>query len=312
MYIFIVNTKAGNGRAKRIFLKLKKTELYQKIDSRFYYTEYEGHAEELVRSIQNMEEISAIIAVGGDGTLHEVINGVDHHYIPIAFIPGGSGNDFARGIGLKEKPLQILKSVVEGKAETPYFFGDYDLDDKESRKFVNSMGFGFDALIAKKANYSFYKRILNFFNIGKLSYAIALIHILITFKPMEVDLNVNGNVRKLSDCWMVTITNHPYYGGGMKINPTAKIQPYKFSVLLIHSISKWKVLALFMTVFTGKHTHYKEVEVFETTSLKITSNKKIDYQVDGQTDTCNSCMITKERKGISILGTAEKYKRGVS
>src|SRR5690625_3472336 len=133
MYIFIVNTKAGNGRAKRIFLKLKKTELYQKIDSTFYYTEYEGHAEELVRSIQNMEEISAIIAVGGDGTLHEVINGVGHHYIPIAFIPGGSGNDFARGIGLKEKPLQILKSVVEGKAETPYFFGDYDLDDKESR-----------------------------------------------------------------------------------------------------------------------------------------------------------------------------------
>ncbi|MFA1820269.1 diacylglycerol kinase family protein [Virgibacillus oceani] len=312
MYIFIVNTKAGNGRAKRTFSKLEETELYQKINSSFYYTEYEGHAEEIVRSLPNKQGISAIIVVGGDGTLHEVINGVDYHYMPIAFIPGGSGNDFARGIGLNESPLEILKSIVEGKAETPYFLGDYHLDDAGKRNFVNSMGFGFDALIAKKANYSFYKRILNFLNVGKLSYAIALIQILITFKPTEVELNVNGKIRELSNCWMVTITNHPYYGGGMKIIPTAKIQSNTFSVLVIHSISKWKVLALFMTVFTGKHIHYREVEVMETTSLKITSKQKMDYQVDGQTDTCYSCKITKERKGISILGTTEKDNLSVS
>src|SRR5690625_861330 len=167
MYIFIVNTKAGNGRAKRIFLKLKKTKLYQKIASTFYYTEYEGHAEEIVRSFQNTQDISVIIVIGGDGTLHEAINGMDHHVMPIAIIPGGSGNDFARGIGLKESPLQILKNIVEGRADSPYFLGNYIIDRAEERHFVNSMGFGFDALIAKRANYSFYKRIFNFFNIGK-------------------------------------------------------------------------------------------------------------------------------------------------
>jgi YegS/Rv2252/BmrU family lipid kinase len=312
MYIFIVNTKAGNGRAKRIFSKLKNTARYQKMESTYYYTEYEGHAEEIVRSLENKKAIDAIIVVGGDGTLHEVINGVNHHDMPIAFIPGGSGNDFARGIGLREKPLEILERVAEGRADIPYYLGNYSLDDTKKRNFVNSMGFGFDALIAKKANYSFYKQILNFFNIGKLSYVLALIHILITFKPMEVELQDNGKVRKLKGCWMVTITNHPYYGGGMKINPTAKVQPNKFSVLLIHSISKWKVLALFITVFTGKHIHYREVEIFDTTSLKITSKQGMDYQVDGQTDTCYSCDITKERQGISILGTAEKDNRGVS
>ena len=312
MYIFIINTKAGNGRAKRIFSKLERTALYQNINSTCYYTAYEGHAEKIVRALPNKQEISAIIVVGGDGTLHEVINGVDHHDMPIALIPGGSGNDFARGVELKEKPLQILESVVKGKAEMPYFLGNYCLGNAEKRNFVNSMGFGFDALITKKANYSFYKRILNFLNVGKFSYAIALIQVLITFKPIEVELDVNGKIRRLTNCWMVTITNHPYYGGGMKINPTAKIQSNKFSVLLIHSISKWKVLALFMTVFTGKHIHHREVEVFETTSLKITSKHKMDYQVDGQTDTCFSCKITKERKGISILGTTEKDNLSVS
>lgn len=312
MYIFIVNTKAGNGRAKRIFSRLKKTELYGKMETAYYYTAYEGHAEKMVRSFENKQDIDAIIVVGGDGTLHEVINGVDHHEIPIAFIPGGSGNDFARGIGLREKPLDILKSVAEGGADVSYYLGNYHLDGRTKRNFVNSMGFGFDALIAKKANYSFYKRILNFFNFGKLSYAIALIQILFTFKPMEIELKVNGRTERLKHCWMVTITNHPYYGGGMKINPTAKVQPNYFSVLVIHSISKWKVLALFITVFTGKHITFKEVEVFDATSLKITSRAKLDYQVDGQTDTCYTCELTKESKGISIMGTTVKEKQGAS
>jgi YegS/Rv2252/BmrU family lipid kinase len=312
MYIFIVNTTAGNGRAKRIFSKLKKTDLYKSLESVYYYTEYEGHAEEIARSLSNFMEIKAVIVVGGDGTLHEVINGLDHHKISIAFIPGGSGNDFARGIGLSEKPVKILQRVVDGTTEVPFYLGNYLLDGGENRRFVNSMGFGFDALIAKKANYSLYKRILNFFNLGKLSYAIALIQILSTFKPMEVKLKDNGEVTSLKNCWMVTVTNHPYYGGGMKINPTSKIQPNKLSVLLIHSISKWKVLALFLTVFTGKHIHYHEVELFETASLEIIFNKETDYQVDGQTDTCFSCKITKERQSTSILGRAEKTEQGVS
>jgi YegS/Rv2252/BmrU family lipid kinase len=312
MYIFIVNIKAGNGRAKRIFSKLQKTDLYQKIEKAYYYTEYKGHAEEIVRSLPSLQEINAIIVVGGDGTLHEVINGAGPRDMLIAFIPGGSGNDFARGIGLREKPLQILERVVDGTVDTPYFPGEYRMEDEKKRIFVNSMGFGFDALIAKKANYSFYKRILNFFNIGKLSYVFALIQVLIMFKPMEIELKNNGEVTELKDCWMVTITNHPYYGGGMKINPTSKIQPNKFSVLVIHSISKRKVLALFMTVFTGKHIKYSEVELFETSTLEIISNREMDYQVDGQTGTCYSCKITKEKKGISILGMAESEKLGVS
>ncbi|GAB3792164.1 diacylglycerol/lipid kinase family protein [Virgibacillus kimchii] len=312
MYIFIVNIKAGNGRAKRIFLKLQKTELYKRLESKYYYTKYEGHAEEIARSLVHLQGIKAMIVVGGDGTLHEVINGVDHYVVPIAFIPGGSGNDFARGIKLRDSPLEILEKVVGGTADAVYYLGNYHMDGSGKRNFVNSMGFGFDALIAEKANNAFYKRILNFLNMGKLSYVIALLQIIITFKPMELELKDNGKVTKLKDCWMVSITNHPYYGGGMKINPRSKVQPHKFSVLIIHSISKWKVLALFITVFTGKHIHYQEVEVFETTSLEVTTKKSINYQVDGQTDTCYTCKITKEREGIPILGTAEKDQQGNS
>src|SRR5699024_8673172 len=97
---------------------------------------------------------------------------------------------------------------------------------------------------------------------------------------------------------------HPYYGGGMKIIPNAKIEPTRFPVLIIHSISKWKVvLGLFMTVFSGKHIKFKEVELMMVHSLKVCSNRKLTYQVDGATNTCYSCEITKQSDPIHVLGT---------
>lgn len=83
------------------------------------------------------------------------------------------------------------------------------------------MGFGFDAEIAATSNASKYKGLLNLLRIGKFSYVIALIQILIRFKPQEIEVEIDGENRIIQDCWMITIANHPYYGGGMKIIPDA-------------------------------------------------------------------------------------------
>lgn len=94
-------------------------------------------------------------------------------------------------------------------------------------------------------------------------------------------------------------------GGGIKIIPQAIIQPSTFLILLIHSISKWKILGLFLTVFTGKHTTFKENELFETTKLKIMSKGNTPYQVDGETAVCDSCTITKQSKALYIMRTGK-------
>lgn len=304
MYIFIVNPRAGNGRAKRAFAKIRKSKSYNRVESIHYVTAYSGHAETIASRImkEHNEEIDCIIVVGGDGTIHEVMNGFSCNDIPVAFIPGGSGNDFARGCGMKGSPVKIFEQILEGRYRIPYWLGEYQKNNEKKRFFVNSMGFGFDAEIALVANRSRYKKALSFLHLGTVSYVIALVLVLFTFKPMTMELVLNGNKRILQNCWMVTIANHPYYGGGMKIIPGAKIEPAVFPVLLIHSISKWKVLAVFLTVFTGKHIQFKEVELAIANQLKIHSKKKIPYQVDGQTDFCNSCAISKQNKSFHVFG----------
>lgn len=305
MYVFIVNPTAGRRRAMRIFSKIKSSKLYQEIDSRYFLTERQGDAEEIVRHLvqKRHQKITAIIIIGGDGTIHEVINGIGKQRIPISVIPSGSGNDFVRGCSIMKKPIDILRATINGRHNIPYWLGNYQTASGITRYFLNSIGFGFDAEIARTANRSFYKKVLNKLGLGRLGYIIALLQVLVYFKPLDIEVEVNGKQRTLYDCWMVTITNHPYYGGGMKIIPSAKIQSSLFPVLIIRSISRWKILGLFMTVFTGKHIKYKEVELFETTMLKVSSKGRMYCQVDGEVDICNPCTITKQSSSIQIMGS---------
>jgi diacylglycerol kinase (ATP) len=304
MYLFIINPKAGSGRAMRIFSDIQQSESYRQIESKYYFTEYVGHEEEIAKEISKDSSGKTIIVIGGDGTVHEVINGLSTTDIPIGFIPGGSGNDFARGCGIRGNPEQILKQIIENKQSLKFWIGKYGQDYTEQRKFVNSISFGFDAEIAKTVNESSYKALLNRIGLGSVSYIIGILQVLIHFKPMNVTIEVDGEQQLLNDCWIVLTGNHPYYGGGMKIIPKAVAQPDVLPVLIIHSISKWKVLALFITVFFGKHEKYKEVETLKAKTLKITSEHPILFQVDGQTDTCYSSSIRKQAEPMIINGTA--------
>ncbi|MGF7014413.1 diacylglycerol/lipid kinase family protein [Ornithinibacillus bavariensis] len=305
MYVFIVNPVAGNGRGEKIYRRLSKTDFFKRLDSKVYITAFQGHAEKIARQLvlQAHTNIKTIIVVGGDGTIHEVVNGIGNSRIPIGYIPGGSGNDFGRGCKVRGTPKQMLRRIVEDSDVTPYWIGDYLLENGEKRHFVNSIGFGFDAEIAEHANQSVYKKLLNRFHIGKITYVIALILVLFKFKPFEIEIEVDGTRQVIKKCWMVTIANHPYYGGGMKIIPTAKIQPQRMPVLIIQDISKWKILGLFLTVFTGKHTSFKEVTVIEAEKVSISSTNLIFYQVDGQTSKCNTCTLLKNSREIQVLGT---------
>ncbi|MEN2769192.1 diacylglycerol/lipid kinase family protein [Ornithinibacillus xuwenensis] len=305
MYIFIVNPVAGNGRGYKIFKKLSKSMIYQQIIAEYYLTEYPGHAEEITKNISKGShvELKAIIVIGGDGTIHEVMNGLKNTNTAVSFIPGGSGNDFGRGSGITGSPISILKKIVEDTSGIPYWNGDYNISGSSKRSFINSIGFGFDAEIAAKANLSTYKKFFNVLHLGKLSYVIALIQVLFKFKPIQVELHLDGHTESMTDCWMVTVANHPYYGGGMKIIPSAKIEADLLPVLVIQGISKWKILGLFLTVFTGRHIQFKEVTLYKAKKLTITAKSNITYQVDGQTDTCQSCVITKNIQPIQIMGS---------
>ncbi|WP_100013281.1 diacylglycerol/lipid kinase family protein [Lentibacillus sediminis] len=303
MVVFIVNPSAGNGRAARIFTNIQKSSRYQDLYCRTFYTEYEGHAEKIAASLSRQPyELKAVIVVAGDGTLHEVMNGLGTQEIPLGFIPGGSGNDFARGCGLKGKPDVLLEKILGSEEESLWWPGAYQHDDNRERLFANSIGFGFDAEVTMKANQAGYKRVFNRLGIGKVSYAIALIQVLFTFRPMDLVLEINGQPRFLHQCWMVTIGNHPYFGGGMKILPEARMQKDKVDTLILHSISKWKVLGVFLTVFAGKHTVFREVETLKAERVRLAADQPISFQVDGQPASCRTATVGKPTQPVKIAG----------
>ncbi|MFS0751068.1 diacylglycerol/lipid kinase family protein [Oceanobacillus sp. 1P07AA] len=302
MFIFIVNPTAGEGRARYIFSLIQQMEQYRMMaDKKVYFTDYPTHAEVITREIlhEYKEKLKGLFIIGGDGTIHEVINGLDNVLIPISFIPSGSGNDFAKGINLGNDVQQFLKPEAFNKPND-YWFSIYKTNGF-TRKMVNSLGFGFDAEIAERANSAKSKRYFNNLGIGKIIYLVSLVKVLRTYKPKRIQISIDGITRRLNDCWMLSVGNHPYYGGGLKILPHAKNNRDKIYGIIIHALPKWKVLLLFLSVIFGWHRYFKEVELFEADTVEILSDTLLCYQVDGQTDYSASCKIEKEKNPISVI-----------
>ncbi|WP_371068780.1 diacylglycerol kinase family protein [Sediminibacillus sp. JSM 1682029] len=312
MYIFIVNTVSANGRGLKILKKLETDPLFQSSYCRTFRTEYKGHAEKLAQQVAEIhkEQIECVVVIGGDGTLHEVVNGLKHfNWIPIGFIPAGSGNDFGRGVGMVRDPLAIFRSIVSKKRHKLYWPGVYLTDNRTQkyyRHFMNNIGFGLEAEVSAAAEQIKSKKWFSLLKLSKLSYPLGLFAVIKNFKPLQITLNLEGERKQLDNVWMMTVSNHPYFGGGMKINPTAKIQPDSLSLLTVQNITRWKLLLLSMSVYWGKHIKLKEVSHFQVSSLTIDSEIPIHFQTDGQVGKCKSCRISKETETRKIFGAFTK------
>lgn len=284
---FIVNPNAKNGSCREIWRNIEKNLSASSINFLAFFTEYPGHAKEIASSLARKlnGKSAVIVAVGGDGTLHEVVNGVaGFSCVTIGFIPGGSGNDFSRGFAIPKKPAKALQLLMKNirKPGHPIDIGKIQHNELHETYFMNNMGVGFDAVVAKEANESEMKRLLNRFSLGRLVYVYILIKKLLTYSVTPVDLTVDGKVYKYDAAWFVTVSNQPYYGGGMKIAPAALANDGLLDVTVVRNISRWKILLIFISVFWGKHTAFKEVEQFTGKSILINTPQEILAHADGE------------------------------
>ena len=300
MHIFIINPTAGKGQGQKVVEEFLTSHPQLKKRCKTFHTKYTGHATSLAEQIAAMhhERVKQLIVVGGDGTFYEVLNGLkDYPKIPLAFVPVGSGNDLARGWKTSLNPkrhLNILFSRIKGK---PYWFGTYrtDLLAKNKLKlFASTIGFGFDAEITERVNASRFKRLLNKLHLTFLIYVIGILATLYTFQTKNFEAKIDGETYQFEDVWLITLSNHPYFGGGMKIAPNAKNNQQHFSITVVHNISKLKLMLVFLSIFIGKHTNFKEVETFTGSRIEINSEKELSYQADGVTGRCYRCLIEKE------------------
>ncbi|MFC0187820.1 diacylglycerol/lipid kinase family protein [Fictibacillus aquaticus] len=285
-YFFIINKH--NRKALTVWKTLKRLLDKENIPYRSHFTEHQGHADEIAKKISyiNTDEIKAIVAVGGDGTINEVANGLhERRHIPFTFVSGGSGNDIIRGIYKKRMTVSQHFGRLKGKMrDAAIDLGKLKLIGRggQPRYFVSAIGVGLDGEVSKRADDSPYKKVFHFLRLGTLSYVLALFSVLPRYTPRDVDLVIDGADYHFSGVWLVAVGNLPFYGGGMKICPEADASDGILDLCIVHDMSWKKLLLLFITVFSGSHVRQKGVTLLKGRSITIHSNTPMMIHADGE------------------------------
>ncbi|MET3697217.1 YegS/Rv2252/BmrU family lipid kinase [Bacillus oleivorans] len=301
-FVFILNPNAKNGQSLAVWKKVE-SELREKgVLYEVYQTAAPLHATKIVESVLEQPDFNGIIvAVGGDGTIHEVINGIESVRQPVTCLPVGSGSDFARGFHIPRKGKHFCKWLTESRFSLEAIdLGIFQIDTS-SGKFVNNIGTGFDAVVAGSVNQSRVKKWFNKWKIGKLVYVYFLIKHLFTFKPTSAYITVDGQIFSFDKVWFLTVSNHPYFGGGMKISPASNPKDGVLEMTIVHDLTRWKLLFLFITVFWGGHTKLKEVTLLKGNDFYIETTEPQPIHADGEIVGKGTFHVQIKKAGLNLL-----------
>lgn len=273
---FIVNPTSGKGIATFNRFKPKLT-----IPYRTYITGYQGHATKIVKYLVKEEKVTLVIVVGGDGTIHEVLNGLDHEKMTLGVIKNGSGNDFSRYFKTFQKPEEIEHFMRQPK-RTPVDMlkvkhGSFN------RYMINNGGIGFDAFVCEYVNQSKVKKHLNKLRLGKLVYPLFVCKALKVFKPFSVTVTIDGETTLYERVWFITLSNQPYFGGGMNIAPKAKATDRLLDVTIVHGLDIKGVFKLFWQVYRGTHKKSPYVSQCQVHHVTVKLADRMVCHSDGET-----------------------------
>ncbi len=283
MYYFIVNPGSRSGNGKLVWETLEKILDEEQIEYRVFFTAYRYHATRLAADITAAGIRLTLVAVGGDGTVNEVINGTrDFSKVIFAYIPTGSSNDFARSLGLPSTPEEALRNILRPSCYRRIDLGQVTCG-KRTRYFAGSSGFGFDAAVCHEAIASHIKDTLNKFRLGKLTYVGIALKQILFFRPFPMTaLLDNGNKLKFSRTYFVSALNCSYEGGGLKLCPKAKAGDGFLDLCVVEGLSKLTIALMFPTAYIGRHTIFRGVRLYRTRSLEIRTDKPLPFHTDGE------------------------------
>ena len=204
----------------------------------------------------NVGLIEGVVAVGGDGLVHLVLQMVVPRRIPFSAIPGGTGNDFVRALRWE---LDEIKTQLNAVVSKPASAIDLGLVDSEW--FGAVLSTGFDAVVNEKANTMKWPK-------GPMKYNLAIALELPRFKPLKYTIELDNQVIE-TEAMLIAVGNGGSYGGGMKVCPDAVMSDGLFDVMVLRPVSKVEFVRVFPTVFSGKHINHKQVDIYRTKRVSL-------------------------------------------
>ncbi len=269
MLDFIINPTAGGKHGKKIkkVVGIITNILKEKsVDYRLHYTEYKGHAKVLTEKLIS-EKATDIIVVGGDGTLHEVVNGFTSFDTNLGLVPCGTGNDFASALGISLCPEKALDVILN---HTPKFV---DFIQLPKVRGINIVGTGIDVDVLKR--YEKLKRK------NKFNYTTCLIKTLFSFDYTNFTAKIDDKEIAYRS-FIACIANGNVYGGGIPICPVATPTDNKLNFVAVKSMPKLKIIGAFLKLKKGKVLSLKQAEHFECQKVEIITDKPCTINVDGE------------------------------
>ena len=293
-FILIANPISGKGKAKSIAEQAHAALTQSGRQGQLVFTSAAGDAKRLAHEAVS-DGIRFVIACGGDGTLHEVVNGIAS--IPdvvLGVLPCGRGNDFAAAIGMPLKPEAAIENLLSGTATHVDLGRCYQINRQlkgevvepessltDNRQpitdnyFITIATCGYDTEVSRRA-----AKGTPLFT-GTASYAYAAVETLFYYEPPSVHLEGEFGAYEGPLLLAATgITNR--YGGGFKIVPNARIDDGLFDVCIIRPVSELTVLRLMVTLFWGGHVSHPAVSIHQTRTLTIETDTPLLLYADGE------------------------------
>ena len=288
--LFAVNPAAGEGRTG------KKGDSASKDfgDCGLFISKNPGEIAEFLTG--NADKYDLVVAVGGDGTVNECVNGIikSGNIETMLFnLPSGIGNDYALNLGISEKPAKI-KKYCENLREEKNMLRVKELDvwQIDEKYFINYASAGFCAKTLNERNKA------NFLN-GKAKFFFVALMNYLTYKPIEAEIKINEKKIK-SRIFSMIISNGKYFGGGMKMAPEARMDDGILDISIIKPAAFCDYVNIWLNSYKEDRTETKNMHFCKSDSVNIKSSEMMPLQIDGE--------YLGEKKEINIVKAKEKIK----
>ena len=257
MLILFANPTSGRGKGAKV---LSIIEIYLQANNLDFISVSTPSLTQsliLLEKYISKDPYAKVVVVGGDGMVHAAINKIRDN--PIGIIPAGTGNDFARALGLElNDPIKSIKKIISAGTEL------IDLGKVGNEYFAAICSTGFDSIVNERANRLKWPR-------GKMKYNIAMLLELPRFKPKTYEIVIDGKPIK-TQAMLIAIANGLSYGGGMKVCPEAQIQDGLLDIMILAPVSKFEFVRIFPSVFKGLHVNHPAVSILQGRSIQITAD----------------------------------------
>lgn len=278
-WFIIINPTSGNGVSKKRWPKILKGLKSLNMTFEYQFSNYTKHEEKLIKQAID-KGFTKFICIGGDGTLHHMINGIMRQNtiatdrLMVAIIPMGTGNDWVKTYGISKDIKKALFTINQEQTVLQDIGRLELINSKENIYFNNLAGIGFDGFVIKNS--------LKFKQFGPLSYILAAVASFINYKKSVLTIYLND--LKISTKSLLTLVGIcRYSGGGMQLTKDVKPNDGLFDISIAKNFSLTVMLINILKFFNGKITNHKEVDTYKTKQIKIISNDSNTFiQADGE------------------------------